>query len=57
MRTDDLNLSEPAGPKTLQARLRSAERTICSRRSRGARSALAEAGCLRSIKHTAPSLG
>lgn len=54
IRTDDLNLSRPAGQKTLQARLRSAERTICSRSSNGARAALAEARCLRSVRHSAP---
>lgn len=49
VQTGDLNLSRPAGQKTLASSIRSAERTICGLAAHGIDAVAAEAKCVESL--------
>lgn len=50
VQTGDLDLSRPAGQKTLANRIRSAERTICGSAAHGIEAMAAETKCVKSLR-------
>jgi UrcA family protein len=50
VQTSDLDLSRPAGQKTLASRIRSAERKICGMGTQGIEARAAETKCVKSLR-------